>query len=319
MTASEDPDVTVVVVNYNTRHLLDECFASLRRAGEGIRLQVVLIDNASRDGSGAYIRERFGGVCDIILNDINVGFGRANNQALPIAKGRHLLLLNTDAFIQQGTLESAVTYLDAHPSCAIVGARLESRNGGLQPSCRYFPTPWNEFLLATGWGRFFPGTRSVDDLEWDHRAERACDWVPGCFYLVRRDVVDRVGLFDPRFFLYYEEVDHCFAVKEAGFEVVYFPAITVVHLGGESAATDATLDGASRQVSRLAIESAMLFHRKRHGRAGLAALALLTLAGDAVAVIKARLRGRRTHGAWSRSATFFELLRPTGFGLVPTR
>ena len=318
MADPEDVDVTVVIVNYNTRHLLEECLDSMWRAGDGLRLQVVIVDNASRDGSPEFIRDRFADRCELVFNRENVGFGRANNQALPLARGRHLLLLNTDAFVKEGSIADAVSYLDVHDACGLVGVRLEGRDGSLQPSCRYFPTPWNEFLLGTGLSRFFPWTRFVDDLAWDHCSVRACDWVPGCFYLVRRTVVERVGLFDPRFFLYYEEVDHCHSIKQAGYEVVYFPGTTVVHLGGESAASDAALDGASRQVSRLAIESAMLFHRKRHGRAGLAALAALTVLGEAIAGAKSFWRGRPAPG-WTRSSTLFGLLGPTDFGLRPTR
>ena len=320
MAEGNDCDVTVVIVNYNTRHLLAECLESLWRSSDGVRLQVVLIDNASRDGSPDFILERFAGRCDVVFNDANVGFGRANNQAVPLARGRHLLLLNTDAFVHRGSLAAAVAHLDDHPGVGILGARLESRDGSLQPSCRYFPTPWNEFLLGTGLGRFFPRSRAVDDLKWDHRSLRACDWVPGCFYLVRREVVEQVGLFDPRFFLYYEEVDHCFAAKRAGWAVEYFPETTVVHLGGESAATDGPLEGASRQVSRLAIESAMLFHRKRYGRLGLLALAGLTLLSDALRSTRAVVRGRGAPGAgWKRSSVLFGLLGPTSFGLRPTR
>ncbi|POZ99712.1 glycosyltransferase family 2 protein, partial [Pseudomonas sp. MWU12-2312b] len=107
--------------------------------------------------------------------------------------------------------------------------------GDLQPSCRYFPTPLNVFMARTGLERFFPGVKKVDDMTWDHNSVRECDWVPGCYYLIRREVIDQVGLFDPRYFLYYEEVDHCKRVKQAGWKVVYYPHTTVVHIGGESA------------------------------------------------------------------------------------
>jgi N-acetylglucosaminyl-diphospho-decaprenol L-rhamnosyltransferase len=100
-------------------------------------------------------------------------------------------------------------FMEVNPCCGVLGVKLVGRDGALQPSCRYFPTPWNVFLAKTGLQRLFPGTRLVDDMTWDHASVRECDWVPGCYYLIRREVIERVGLFDPRYFLYYEEVDHC--------------------------------------------------------------------------------------------------------------
>ena len=131
--------------------------------------------------------------------------------------------------------------MDSHPRCGVLGVKLVGPDGSLQPSCRYFPTPWNVFLATTGLNRFFPGTRLVDDMSWDHASVRECDWVPGCYYLVRREVIERVGLFDPRYFLYCEEVDHCRAVRQAGWSVIYYPFTQVVHIGGESAESEGPL------------------------------------------------------------------------------
>ena len=117
----------------------------------------------------------------MIANSVNVGFGRANNQALPHVRGRYVLLLNTDAFVSADTLPKTVSFMDAHPRCGVLGVKLVGEDGSLQPSCRYFPTPWNVFLASTGLQRFFPRTRLVDDMSWDHASVRECDWVPGCY------------------------------------------------------------------------------------------------------------------------------------------
>jgi N-acetylglucosaminyl-diphospho-decaprenol L-rhamnosyltransferase len=215
-----------------------------------------------------------------------------------------------------------VAYMDEHPECALLGVRLEGRDGVLQPSCRYFPTPWNEFVERTGLGRWFPGTRLIDDMSWDHASPRACDWVPGCYYLARKRVVDQVGLFDPRFFLYYEEVDHCRAVKAAGGQVMFYPYTTVVHIGGESAKSDSAITSGGRQISALQIESGLLYHRKHHGRAGVWLAALLAAVGDTVLTLKWLLKRRTWRGAWqhwAHTATTWALLRKTAWGLRPTR
>ncbi len=319
--SSEAFDVTAIIVNYNTRALLAQCVDALRAGSVGLRLQIVIVDNGSRDGSQELLRSDFGD-CELILNVDNVGFGRANNQAVAVARGRHLLLLNTDAFIEPAGVVRTVAYLDAHPECGLLGVRLVGRDGLLQPSCRYFPTPWNEFVGRAGLQRFFPRTRMVDDMDWDHATPRHCDWVPGCYYLVRRTVVDRVGLFDPRFFLYYEEVDHCRAVKAAGWEVTYCPETTVVHIGGESAKSDGELTEGGRQISSLQIESGMLYHRKHHGLAGLWLNIALGMLADLLLAMKWVIRRRPLAGLrayWTHAATTWSLLRRTGWAHRPTR
>ena len=233
-----------------------------------------------------------------------------------------MLLLNTDAFVPPEGVADSVRFIEQHPKCAIVGVRLVGRDGSLQPSCRYFPTPWNEFLGASGLARFFPGTRLVDDMAWDHAAPRECDWVPGCYYLIRKSVVDAVGLFDPRYFLYYEEIDHCRAVKSAGWQVMYDPAVTVVHIGGESARTDNEISAKSRQIPALQIESGLLYFRKHHGRSGAWAAVALALLGASVLTAKGLVRRRPwplLRSYWAQAHATWALLRRTAGGLHPTR
>jgi GT2 family glycosyltransferase len=311
--------VTVVVVNYNTAHLLPEMFAALERAAAGFDLQCIVIDNASRDESVALMRRDFP-QHRLLVNAANVGFGRANNQALPIANGDYVLLLNTDAFVAPDTLIKTVAFMEENPRCGVLGVRLVGRDGTLQPCCRYFPTPLNAFLRRTGLEGLFPSVAKPDDLAWDHASVRRCDWVPGCYYLVRRTVIDQVGLFDPRYFLYFEEVDHCRAVKRAGWEVVFFPDTTVVHIGGESARSDAALTEGGRQIDALQIESELLYFRKNHGRAGVWAGVLLASLGEGIVFAKRIVRGRRPFfGAVARAGLLWTLFRRTSCGLKPTR
>ena len=283
-------DVSVILVNYNTADLLDPCLERLAAALAPLRSQVFIVDNASRDDSVRVLRERFGHY-QIVENARNVGFGRANNQVLPFVRGRYVLLLNLDAYVEPDALVKTIAYMDAHPRCGVLGARLVTEAGDLQPSCRYFPTPWNQFLARTGLSRWIRGVQLVDDMAWDHATERACDWVPGCYYLVRKSVIDSVGLFDPRFFLYCEEVDHCRAVKAAGWEVVYFPGTTVVHIGGESAKSESELSG-GRQIAALQIESEILYVRKHHGALGAVGALVLIAIADLWSALRQLVRRR---------------------------
>jgi N-acetylglucosaminyl-diphospho-decaprenol L-rhamnosyltransferase len=319
--SSTGPDVAVILVNYNTAHLLPEAMTALRHAASKLSVRTILVDNASRDGSVALIRSSFSD-CALIANDVNVGFGRANNQALPLAAGRYVLLLNTDAFVLPDTLEKTVNYMDAHPRCGILGVKLVGRDGALQPCARYFPTPLNLFLARTGLNRVFKGVRMVDDMAWDHASARSCDWVPGCYYLVRREVIDQVGLFDPRYFLYYEEVDHCFAARKAGWDVVCYPDTTVVHIGGESAKSEGPITQTGRQIEALQMESELLFFRKNHGVIGAWLNVLLTTLGDAIIAAKRLLKRRSSVGTQncaSHVALLWSLFRRTAWGTRPTR
>lgn len=312
-------DLTAIIVNFNTEGLLRNAIGRLQAAAACLSLKIAVIDNASKDNSVALIKNEFPD-CHLIANPTNVGFGRANNQALGLVEGRYVLLLNTDAFVSADTIYKTMAYMDSHARCGILGVKLVGRDGVLQPSARYFPTPWNLFLARTGLNRLFSGVRMVDDMAWDHASVRQCDWVPGCYFLVRRAVIDQIGLFDPRYFLYYEEIDHCLAARKAGWEVTYFADTTVVHIGGESAKTTGTITAGGRQIEAMQIESELLYFRKNHGLAGVWAHVLLTFAADGIVQLKQRLRRKSPAGAGAAHiALVWSLFRRTSWATRPTR
>lgn len=311
----------ILVVNFNTVNLLPQMFEACQDAAGDLEVRYWVVDNASQDNSVEVLREHFP-YAGLEVNKRNVGFGRANNQLLPHVTADYVLLLNTDAFVATDTLHRTLAYMNANPTCGVLGVRLVGREGNLQPSCRYFPTPWNLFLSRTGLGRFFPKTRMVDDMEWDHASVRECDWVPGCYYLVRRAVLDQVGLFDPRFFLYYEEVDHCRRVKAAGWKVIYFPDTTVVHVGGESAKSVGKLSNSGRQLSELQVESELLYFRKHYGRFGLLKHLIFTALCGLYLTLKDMLKHRRWF-AWRQHlktiTSTYRLCFQTRWATHPTR
>lgn len=314
-------DVSTIIVSYNTASLLPEAMNCLDVASQRLAVETLFIDNASKDNSVEIIHAQFPG-CRLIVNTTNVGFGRANNQALPFATGRYVLLLNTDAFVAPDTLTQTLAYMDANPRCGILGVRLVGRDGVLQPCCRYFPTPWNTFLLRTGLNRVFTGVQMVDEMDWDHASVRQCDWVVGCYYLVRKELIDQIGLFDPRYFLYFEEVDHCFAAKKAGWDVVFYPHTTVVHIGGESAKSEGVITPGGRQLEALQVESELLYFRKNLGLLALLASLLLTTLADAIGVTKRLLKRKRPVGfldAWQHTRLVWSLWRRTRWATQPTR
>jgi GT2 family glycosyltransferase len=203
----------------------------------------------------------------LIRSDVNLGFGGANNLALEQAAGRYIVLLNSDAFLYPGALALAVQHMESSPSTGFGGAKLVGRDGVLQPSARCFHSIWRDGLVLTGLSAKYPRSRVFGALDrtWaDPEVAADVDWVPGAFMIIRREALAKVGIFDPRFFLYYEETDLCRRVKSAGFAVSYWPDVIVTHIGGESGRQLKSLT-ASKAASRVELwrmRSTLLYYRK---------------------------------------------------------
>ena len=313
--------ISVILVSYNTAKMSVQALDSLFASQGDFTLEVFVVDNASKDDSVLVIKKAYPNIT-LIENKENVGFGRANNQVLSLVKGEYVLLLNTDAFVEVDTLQKTIQYIQNHTRCGVMGVKLLGRDGELQPSCRYFPTPFNLFANRVGLNRLFSNIKLVDDTDWNSSLTQNCDWVPGCYYLVRKSVIDQVGLFDPLFFLYSEEVDHCYATKKAGWEVTYFADATVVHIGGESAKTDHAIGQKNRQVNRLRLESELLYFRKNHGLLGMINHILLTHLADLYDLIKnlVRLKGLNSVvDTVKSSALIWQVLMQTQWATKSTR
>ncbi len=266
------PDVSVVVVSFNTRDLLRDCLKTLSAEAGGVSYETIVVDNASRDGSADMIAAEFPGAV-LVRSDANLGFAAANNRGFEKAAGRHVVLLNSDAFLKPGALPLSVEKMDRDPSIGIGGARLVGRDGEWQPSARLFPSPLNEALTISGLSASRPKSRLFGrfDRTWASPDDEAdVDWVPGAYSIVRKEVLDKVGFFDERFFLYYEEVDLCRRTKAAGWKVRYWPDVVVVHLGGESSKTIKRLSMSSSgsQLTLWRMRAGLLYYRKHHGALG---------------------------------------------------
>ena len=294
---------------------LDSLFAA---KGE-LNLEVFVIDNASKDSSVELIK-RFYPNITLIENNINVGFGRANNQVLSLIRGDYVLLLNTDAFVSVDTLKKTSQYMLSNPKCGVLGTKLLGRQADLQPSCRYFPTPFNLFANREGLYRFFPSIKLVDATDWDSDLTQDCDWVPGCYYLIKKEVIDQVGLFDPAYFLYYEEVDHCYAVKKAGWKVTYFSETSVIHIGGESAKLVGKVTSSGKQLNKLLVESELIYFRKNHGIPTCLLQITLIVFSDIISILKNILRLKMSCSQMFADTKLYIITAwNTRLGLVSTR
>lgn len=231
--ANTVPSTSVIVVNWNTRHMLPICLGSLSQAAGGLPFDAWLVDNASSDGSVATVREHFPWV-RVVANEGNNGFAAANNQAMELASGDYFLLLNSDAAAGPASLARMVALAEAHPRAGIVGARLLNPDGSFQASYSPYPTLLREALILSTLGRRLYGPWYPSAGPDDAGGSRRVDYVEGACLLVRRAAWQAVGGFDEGFFMYSEEVDWCRRMDDAGWEVWYEPTAVVYHWGGGS-------------------------------------------------------------------------------------
>ncbi len=262
-------DCSVVIISFNTREVLDQCLQHLKESSTGIRLETIVVDNSSRDGSVGMLELQYPDV-KVIRSEINLGFGGANNVAIAKATGRYIILLNSDAFLKPDSLKRAINHMDQNPDVGLGGARLIGPTDAWQPSARSFPSLVNDFLSLSGLAYKFPHSKFFGraDRTWSDPAESAeVDWVPGAFSIIRSKVLEQTGTFDEDFFLYYEEVDLCRRIKALGYKVVYWADIVVVHLGGESSkkVPQAVVSRSGSQLTLWRLRSEFLYYRKHHG------------------------------------------------------
>ena len=220
--------LSIIIVNWNTRALLQACLASIFRHRPAFAFEVVIVDNASSDGSPAMVRREFPRA-RLLENKANLGFAAASNRGAEIATGRYLLFLNSDTLVHEGTLVGAVSYMERHPETGVMGCRTLNADGSLQGTALAFPSATRIFANVSG----LSGYRSLSRLR-KHLPQRAFDYVQGSFLVIAKNVFDLCGGFDERFFLYGEDVDLCLRVRQAGMGLAYDTAIAITHQGGGS-------------------------------------------------------------------------------------
>jgi len=251
-------ELSIIIVSWNTRELLAQALESAYDTVGDIACEVLVVDNGSTDGSAEMVETRFPQT-QVLRNAENVGFARANNQALASSRGRFVLLLNSDAVLLPDALMHMARFMESEPSAGIVGPRILNPDGSFQSSYMSFPTLLAELLLMTklhkvAYGQHFPSHPPAKS-----RDRRSVDWVSGACLMIRRQVVEDIGGLDEEFFMYSEEVDWCWRAKQAGWCVYYLPEAEAVHWGGLSS----TKVPVSRRT--LVYGSKLRFLRKHHG------------------------------------------------------
>lgn len=228
--------LSVIVVSWNVSNLLDVSLSTLKRDIEGIDAEVFVVDNASADGSAEMVRSRHPWV-RLIANDSNLGFAAANNQALKLCTGEYILLLNPDTEVIQGAIPALIAFLEREPRAGVVAPQLINSDGSIQRSCRAFPTFLAMLYELMGLSKMFPehpAFGSYKMLDFNHDELRPVDQPEGACLLLRSRVIEEVGTLDEGFFMLFEEVDWCYRIKQAGWEIWFYPAAKVVHHYGQS-------------------------------------------------------------------------------------
>jgi hypothetical protein len=263
--------LSVVIVNYNVREFLDHALTALKKAMKGIRGEIIVVDNASDDGSVEMVRRRYSSVT-LIANKSNLGFSKANNLALQQARGSHLLLLNPDTVVQEDTLRVMLKFFDDHPDVGLAGCKILNPDGTFQLACRRsFPRPWVAFTKIFGLSTLFPRTKLFGryNLTYlDPEETYEVDAVSGSFMFVRRTVLEKVGGLDEAFFMYGEDLDWCYRIQQAGWKIYYVPLTQIIHYKGESTKRSSIDD------ITMFYEAMDLFVRKHFNRSFLLSLTL---------------------------------------------
>ena len=229
-------DVSVIIVSWNTKDKLNDCLNSIYRQAPKLTYEVIVVDNASGDGSAEMAKREFSEAI-LLQNDENKGFAAANNIGMAVAKGRYILLLNSDTIVSDNAIEQVVSFADSHLESAVVGCRVLNPDGTLQQTCFMFPSLLNMLLSSTYLYKLFPKSKFFGREQmtwWDRNDVREVDVVTGCFMLVRREAINQAGLMDERFFMYGEETDWCYRFKQAGWKIVFAPVGRIIHFGGAS-------------------------------------------------------------------------------------
>ena len=227
--------LSIIIVNWNAQEFLIPCLESLLRASMEFNTEIFVVDNGSTDGSGAAVRERFPEV-NLIENRMNLGFAKANNQALRLSTGKYLLRLNPDTQLKNGAVQELCSFMEGHPEAGIAGAQLLNSEGTKQNSIANFPCLTTELLNKSLLRWFFPETFPGKERNYLEPIE--VDSVIGACMMVGRGAVEQVGLLDEDYFLFLEETDWCYRMKKAGWKIYHVPQAEVYHFQGKSVERD---------------------------------------------------------------------------------
>lgn len=256
-------DLSIIIVNYNVKHFLEQCLLSVEKAMGGFEGEVIVIDNNSVDGSQEMMRKKFGDKITLIANTDNPGFSKANNQGIKIAKGRYVLLLNPDTVVEEQTFRKCIDFMDAHPDGGALGVKMIDGEGQFLPeSKRALPTPWVSFYKIFGFAKLFPQSRKFGQYHLtylDKEENHPIEILSGAFMFMRSEALEKIGYLDEDFFMYGEDIDLSYRFIKAGYQNYYLSDTQIIHYKGES-----TKKGSLNYV-RVFYQAMIIFAQKHFG------------------------------------------------------
>jgi hypothetical protein len=258
-------DISVVILSWNDKNHLEECLESLANSTKSRTMEIIVVDNASTDGSPEMVEARFPRV-KLIRNKENLGFPKGNNMGIRASQGKYVYLLNSDIKVLEGCMDSLADFMDSNPKVGFCGPKVLNADTTHQSSCRRFPTLWNNFCSASGLATAFPGSSLFSGehmLAFKGDRQMDVDVLVGCFWVTRRAALDQFGLLDEGFFIYAEDVDWCKRCWKAGWRVVFHPNASAIHYRGASTTKKDPVRFALTQQ-----RSVLRYWKKHHGTAG---------------------------------------------------
>ena len=282
-------DLSIVIVSFNTKDLLRETISSIYGAANKLSYEIIVVDNASKDGSAEMVEDELKEV-KLIRNLQNTGFAKANNQGIKVAKGRHVLLLNSDTILNEGSIRNLVKFMDEHPKAAAAGPKVLNFDGSLQSKGFCFPSVLLSLIM------FFriPKVLSQERLMkwfpryyWDADEVRGVDWISGCCLLMRKKVIEKIGSLCEDFFMYYEDEEWCYRARKEKYEVWYVPTAEVKHKNQSSPSTDRFDIGET---------SAKQYYEKTVGSYKGIVIAIIYILSSMIKLIRHSIQSKRTEG-----------------------
>lgn len=274
-------DISIIIVNWNAKEYLLSCLASIEETAGECTKEIIVVDNASGDGSAAALEADFPNV-QVIRSEDNLGFAKANNLGISKSRGRYVCLVNPDVIVLAACIPALVEMMDRNPRVGLAGPRMLNPDGTLQPSCRRSPTLWSGICTALYLPRLFPRAAMFSDClmrYWPHDTMRKVESLTGSFWIARREAIDDVGLLDEEFFLYGEDIDWCKRFWLGGWEVLFAPVGQAIHHGGASSANTPVACFVEKRKASVRVWG------KYHGRVSTVAHVLILLFRDGVRLV----------------------------------
>ncbi|MDX9893001.1 MAG: glycosyltransferase family 2 protein [Patescibacteria group bacterium] len=233
---TDEIKLSIVIVSWNVKKLLKNCLQSIEKFKGSLSLEIIVVDNASHDQTVEMLKQEFPQVI-LIPNSKNLGFAAANNQGILRSRGQFILLLNPDTEIVKNKLERIIKFIENKTKAGVVSCKHLNPDWTLQPSVRRFPNFLSIFLIGTKIAKLLPNMPPIYKYlarDFDYKTAQPIDQVAGSFFLIRREVIDQIGLLDEDFFIWFEEVDYCRRARNRGWEIWYTPDFEIIHYGGQS-------------------------------------------------------------------------------------